>query len=278
MSLKWMCILPLLAALALCGCNNGRGVVETERCEAEETDTCSADTISEMEEEIEETEDLRVDGSFDDFLFAFTHSRKFFYERVRYPVMLHTADGGEEKFPSRNLHREFAFMEGDYYTVLYGDTSQVERAHDDSLATVERIDLGSHEVRRFRFQRLEGKWMLTGISDGGLHDTGLGLFLDFYAQFCTDSAFQSRSIAQPLAISIIDPEDDGQYIEGTIDAEQWTAFCPEVPSGVISNILYGQKFTPGQVVMQKCGTANGLQELFVFRHEGKGWKLTAYEN
>lgn len=274
-----MCILSQLAAvLAFCGCGGGEGTVRTEPYGTEETDTCSGDTVSSWVEEEMEEEDERLDGSFDDFLFAFTTSRRFFYERVRYPVMLRTEDGGESRLSSRNLHREFAFLEGDYYTVLYGDTCQIEPERDDSLAVVERIDLDSREVRRFDFRRLEGRWMLTGISDGGLYDTGLGPFLEFYARFSSDSLFQSRSIAQPLAVSIIDPEDDGQCIEGTIDAEQWTSFCPDVPSGVISNIRCGQEYGGGQVVMEKCGAANGMRELFTFRHEGTGWKLTAYEN
>ena len=60
--------------------------------------------------------------------------------------------------------------------------------------------------------------------------------------------------------------------------EQWGSFCPELPRGVISNIRYGQGYGAYQVVMEKCGTANGLQDIFTFQREGRGWQLTAYEN
>ena len=56
-------------------------------------------------------------------------------------------------------------------------------------------------------------------------------FLNFYAQFCSDSIFQSQSIADPLRIRIQDSEDEDGTIDGIIDADQWQTFCPEVPSG-----------------------------------------------
>ena len=78
-------------------------------------------------------------------------------------------------------------------------------------------------------------------------------------------------------ISVFDPEED-DYIEGTIDARQWRSFCPEVPSTVVTNVIYGQVYRPDHMVLQKCGSASGMQELFTFQRERGGWRLTSYEN
>ena len=104
-------------------------------------------------------------------------------------------------------------------------------------------------------------------------------FLIFYARFSTDTLYQQSHVEQPLKVTVLDPEDDNAYIEGTIDAEQWRSFCPDVPHGVISNIRYGaQKYNSRQIVMQKSGSSNGLQELFIFMKEDGEWRLTTYEN
>ena len=103
-------------------------------------------------------------------------------------------------------------------------------------------------------------------------------FLSFYARFCSDSIFQSQSIADPLHISLQDSEDEDEIINGIIDADQWQTFCPEVPSGIISNIRKGQTYGGHRIVMRKSGLSNGLQEIFTFNKERTGWRLTRYEN
>lgn len=245
-----------------------------------EVDSLCPDSLSEIEEEIEEAaaED-RIDDSFDDFLFAFTHSIKFFYERIRYPLMLTSADGEQSELRQRNLHREFQFLEGDFYTVFYSSVSQIEqeKVSLDGNVSVERIDMDGRMVRTYSFSRLEGKWMLTDISDSHFSSSELADFLLFYSHFSADSVFQQQHIEQPLRISILDPDGSGEYIEGSIDVAQWTSFCSEMPSGVISNIRYGQSYTPSQIVMQKCGGSNGMEELFTFRKDNEGWCLVAYE-
>lgn len=277
MRMKWLGVLPVILTIALSACRNEGGRKAPSVEESEPIDTLLTDSVSEMEEEIEEAVD-RIDGTFDDFLYAFIHSRRFFYKRIRYPLTLHKIDGEEISMETSNLHDEFTFLEGDYYTVLYGDVHQIGEEHKDSTVRIERIDLDNGLVRSFLFCREEGEWRLCRVQDGGLDMTGLGDFLNFYSRFSTDSIFQMQHVAQPVSISIIDPDDDSMYIEGTIDAEQWGSFCPELPRGVISNIRYGQGYGAYQVVMEKCGTANGLQDIFTFQREGRGWQLTAYEN
>ena len=121
--------------------------------------------------------------------------------------------------------------------------------------------------------------MLADLNDNSFAEDELSDFLTFYAHFSVDSVFQAESIAQPLTIRMMDPDDELGVIDGTIDALQWSIFCPDVPEGVISNIRYGQSYdNPRHIVLQKCGISNGMQELFTFDKTGGRWRLTAYEN
>lgn len=274
---KWMGILPMFVVIALSACNQGRVKEDAAEADIQELDTCCQDTLSPVEEEIEEAED-RLDRSFDDFLFAFTHSIKLFYQRIDYPLLHETSDGTVVEVRTRNFHREFQFLGNDFFTVLYGDASQIEEHQEDSLVQIERINLEEQEVRVYNFQKKDGVWKLTSMCDSDFSSTGFEDFLVFYSSFSSDTIFQYRHIAQPLRLSIMDPEDDEEFIEGTIDAGQWSSFCPDVPCGTISNIRYGQAYNNRQMVMMKCGSSNGLQELFTFQRHGDSWKLVSYEN
>jgi hypothetical protein len=242
-----------------------------------------SDTLSEVEEEIEEADESdRLDTSFDDFMFAFTHSDRLQSKRIIWPLAYTDSEGNTRNVSSLNVNSEFRFLEGDFFTVMYGDRKQVEKQKletDDSLVIVERIDLMEEKLRNYEFKLLSGKWKLTSMRDIEFHESDIYDFLTFYARFCSDSLYQQDHVDQPLRVMVLDPEMDDAYIEGTINAEQWRSFCPDVPQGVISNIRYGvQKYRPKQMILQKSGSSNGLQELFIFHKENNEWYLTAYEN
>ena len=242
-----------------------------------------SDTLSEVEEEIEEADESdRLDTSFDDFMFAFTHSDRLQSKRIIWPLAYTDAEGNTRSVSSLNVASEFRFLKGDFFTVMYGDRKQVEKQKletDDSLVIVERIDLMEEKLRNYEFKLLSGKWKLTSMRDIEFHESDIYDFLTFYARFCSDTLYQQEHVDQPLRVMVLDPEMDDAYIEGTINAEQWRSFCPDVPQGVISNIRYGvQKYRPSQMIMQKSGSSNGLQELFIFNKENNEWFLTAYEN
>ena len=67
-------------------------------------------------------------------------------------------------------------------------------------------------------------------------------FLHFYQRFTTDSAFQMRSIHDPLYFVGPDPDNDFSNTSGTLLPEQWPSFAPELPHALIYNIIYGQKY------------------------------------
>lgn len=277
-------LLPLFVVVTLFSCNNGRNsesAMDVDSTAVEES--VVSDTLSEVEEEIEEADESdRLDTSFDDFMFAFTHSDRLQSKRIIWPLAYTDAEGNTRSVSSLNVASEFRFLKGDFFTVMYGDRKQVEKQKletDDSLVIVERIDLMEEKLRNYEFKLLSGKWKLTSMRDMEFHESDIYDFLTFYARFCSDTLYQQEHVDQPLRVMVLDPEMDDAYIEGTINAEQWRSFCPDVPQGVISNIRYGvQKYRPRQMIMQKSGSSNGLQELFIFNKENNEWFLTAYEN
>ena len=255
----------------------------------EEQEVPLQDEVEEAADEEEEklvlTEESApaMDGVFNDFLFAYLHSRTLRRERTAKPLLLehpaHPADTLEDFDPEFEL----GFLSGEYFTTLYGNTSQMlaeddEDSEEDSVVNLQRINLNDGTIRNFRFLREEGRWQLTAIREATFEDDELGNFLSFYAQFCTDSIFQTQSVADPLHIVIQDTEEEEGSIDGIIDADQWQAFCPEVPSGIISNIRKGQNYGPNRIVMRKSGLSNGLEEIFTFTKERGNWHLTKYEN
>lgn len=276
--------LPLCVVVTLFSCNNGKSPESAIDVDSTIVETSvSPDTLNEVDEEIEEADESdRLDSSFDDFMFAFTHSDRLQNKRILWPLAYTDADGETKKINSLNCAAEFRFLKGDFFTVMYGDRAQVENQKlesNDSLVIVERIDLMEEKIRSYEFELLSGKWKLTSMHDVVFHESDIFDFLTFYARFSSDTLYQQAHVEQPLRVMVLDPEEDNTYIEGTINAEQWRTFCPDVPQGIISNIRYGvQKYNPRKMLMQKSGSANGLQELFVFTKEDHEWRLTTYEN
>ena len=239
--------------------------------------------IPEKEEDaLEEVGSLEhLDVNFDDFMFSFIRSRQLQRERVSRDLFVYDEEGNEVALSRRDLRDAFSFLNGEYYTVLYGNVNQIEeeKNNQSDVIDVERIDLDLFHVTTYTFLQEKGKWMLADLNDNSFAEDELSDFLTFYAHFSVDSVFQAESIAQPLTIRMMDPDDELGVIDGTIDALQWSIFCPDVPEGVISKIRYGQSYdNPRHIVLQKCGISNGMQELFTFDKTGGRWRLTAYEN
>lgn len=281
---KWCCYIASFALLlAMDSCKPHKD----NRVDELDVDTIWAepvleDTLSLVEKEIEVAEEsARFDRNFDDFMYVFMRSRNLQLQRVETPLLYVDANGDTlQLHDSSNWKDEFAFLDNEYYTVLYGQYDQMESVKDmnaDSVQ-VERVDLDNQTIKVYSFVRHEGRWKLTMMEDVAFLETGISDFLHFYSGFSSDSIAQQESIARTLRISILDPEDDS-VMDGTIDASQWSSFCSDVPGGVISNIRYGQLYDdPNQMILQKRGISHEMQEVFVFGKQNGCWKLTAYEN
>lgn len=223
-----------------------------------------------------------VDGNFNDFIYAFLHSRQLQSERVGWPLKV-TDSGGEivRTLRNRGELRKVVFPSSmDYFLFLLDDAKQLEEdaGSMSEEAFVHLVDFNDMRVNRCTYQRKNGIWMLGNVCEQSFSESHFGNFLSFYSQFSADSVYQIEHVAQPLNISMPDEENDMETIEGTIDADQFPLFSPELPSGVVMVVDYGQlEENANRVVMVKCGMSNGMMDIMTFEHEEGEWKLTGLE-
>ena len=285
MSIKDKAIGLIVIVVTMLSCGD-KGSTSSSFSSVEEEE--SLDSIP-LQEETEEEFNLKeenyshLDGVFNDFLFAYLHSRTLRQERTAKPLRLEQTERPAEMLEEFDPGFEFGFLSGEYFTTLYGNTAQMlaeddEEMEEDSIVSLQRINLNDGTIRNFLFQREQGRWLLNAVREATFADDDLNDFLEFYARFCNDSLFQSQAIANPLHIVLQDPDDEEESIDGIIDADQWQTFCPEVPSGIISNIRKGQDYSGHRIVLRKSGLSNGLQEVFTFTKDKGNWHLTKYEN
>ena len=289
MGIRYKVICSAMFATAMLSCGRGAPLRESRdelACEARDSSWESLEADAEQDAELipGEEDNPRLDGVFNDFLFAYLHSRTLRRERTAKPLRLEQKNHPTEMLDQFDPEFELSFLSGEYFVVLYDGIAQMqaeddEESEEDSIVSLQRINLNDATIRNFLFLREEGRWRLDAVREATFDDgDDLGRFLTFYARFCTDSLFQMQSIANPLRIVLQNPDDEEGSIDGTIDADQWQTFCPEVPGGIISNIRKGQSYRQHRIVMRKSGLSNGLQEVFTFHEDKNGWHLTKYEN
>ena len=270
-----------MVALVMVGC---RGESAPHKADAETVDSTllivEGDTA-----EVEEKEEIPVkaDGTFDDFLFNFVRSERIQKERVSFPLPVTMEDGSRRLLNKEDWTDEFYFLaESDFYTILWNTEQQIEEQKRDTaenVVSVEHILLVSQEIRCYDFRRKQGKWMLIRLRHLPFNGGDTGDFLTFYSEFAADSLYREAHIAPQLAVSLFDPADEMQHIDGIIEREQFPIFCPDVPDVSISNIRYGQPYSDStHMILQKTSAGNEMQEIFTFSKVGSEWRLVRYEN
>ena len=279
------CVIALLIA---CG---GRSSSWTKRATQEFKDSLILDSLLEAEDTLtldELTEEtplpISVDELFDDFIFNFDQSNRLQRARIDFPLTVVEADGSIHMIERRDWHHRYLFLQQDFCTAFWSSMSQMDALPRDtniSHARLEHIFLHSRQVDAFLFNRdtLSGEWYLTEEQVSNFEHSPLASFLDFYQRFATDSIFQRQHLSHTLRFRTMDEESDYEVVEGTIDADQWTEFAPELPQDVLVCVNYGQSYTnKNRIVMQLRGISNGLQNVLRFQCDDGKWRLTEFEN
>lgn len=238
------------------------------------TDTTAADTLEQLISE--QPMPKAADELFDDFIFNFAANKKLQMKRIQFPLKV--VNGKTEKMLNKGQWKmEHFFMNQGYYTLIFDNRRQMNLVKDTSInhVVVEKIYLKRKKVKQYVFNRINGQWMLVEVNTGAMYQNNNASFLNFYQKFATDSAYQTRHLDNPIHFSGPDPDDDFSTMTGDIAPETWPAFAPELPSGFIYNIMYGQKYTQSnQKIFVMRGIANGMEIELTFRRHGKEWKLT----
>lgn len=236
-------------------------------------------TASTLEEEVasEQTPMPKAaDELFDDFIFNFAANQKLQFSRIKFPLKIQR---GEEisYVKSGQWQMEHFFMKQDSYTLLFDSEKEMEHvkeATDINHAIVEKIYLEAKTVKQYVFDRVNGLWMLQEVVHMPMSESRNASFLGFYEHFASEPEYQQSHLMESVKFVGPDPDDDFSQMEGVITPGTWEAFAPELPSGMIFNIVYGepQKET-GRKVFVLRGIANGLELELVFKHDGGKWKL-----
>jgi len=236
-------------------------------------------TASTLEEEVasEQTPMPKAaDELFDDFIFNFAANRKLQSSRIKFPLKIQR--GEEVSYTKKGQWQmEYFFMKQDSYTLLFNSEKEMEyvkEATDINHAIVEKIYLEGKTVKQYVFDRVNGLWMLQEVIHIPLSESSNASFLEFYAHFASDPDYQQKHLMESVKFVGPDPDDDFAQMEGVITPDTWEAFAPELPSGMIFNIVYGepQKET-GRKIFVLRGIANGMELELTFKHEGGKWRL-----
>lgn len=247
-----------------------------------ETDT--VDTVAEaadsMEQAISETPMPKAaDELFDDFFFNFAANKKLQFKRITFPL---TIDNGNDSvlMQKSQWKMNHFFMRHDFYTVIFDNEKQMSIVKDTNInhVVVEKINLKRNNVKQYVFNRINGLWMMTRVNNKAMYQSTNASFLKFYQRFVVDTAFQVKSLHNPVKFIGPDPDDDFSRLEGMVTPDTWFGFCPELPSGIIYNIIYGQKYKESnKKIFVKRGIANGLEIELTFKRIHGRWFLVKLE-
>ena len=262
------------------GCTGKKPVPAVDSTAA---DTAVADTqaMDSTEKLIEETPMPKAaDELFDDFLFNFAASRKLQMERIHFPLAVYRNDKLKKHIEKRHWRMEHFFMRQDYYTLIFDNHKQMKLMKDTTIdhVVIEKVFYSRKIVQQFLFNRINGQWMMTSINYKPMYQNMNASFLKFYGAFATDTAFQARHLHNPVKFTGPDPDDDFSTMTGEIEPETWPAFAPQLPHGMIYNIIYGQKYTEsGQKIFVIRGIANGMETRLTFKRIEGRWQLMKLE-
>ena len=261
--------------LLLQGCKNDKVAVVHVNTD---TDTASvADTlVNQTEEELEQPMPVSAEKLFDDFIFNFASSKRLQMERIAFPLKVNSGYKVEE-MAKEDWQMERFFMSEGVYTLLFDSEADMDKVKDTSIdeAIVEKIFLEREFVKQYIFNRENGRWMLSELRNQTLPKNPNASFISFYQQFVSDSAFQVASLNDEIEFVGPDPDDDFGEMEGFITPNLWEDFAPELPQGILYNIVYGRENSDStSKILVVRGIANGMEEELTFTKKGGEWKLT----
>ena len=281
--MKKLSFLSVLLAVLTVVCFTSVGCSDKKPAQVHDStsvDSVIADTqaVDSTEKLIEETPMPKAaDELFDDFVFNFAANRKLQMKRVHFPLPVYHNDKLVKSIGKRAWKMEHFFMHQDYYTLIFDNQKQMNLVKDTAIdhVVIEKVFYAKKKVQQFLFNRINGEWMMTSINYKPMYTNMNACFLKFYGKFATDSAFQAEHLHNPVKFVGPDPDDDFSTMSGDIEPETWPAFAPQLPHGMIYNIIYGQKYAESnQKIFVIRGIANGMETILTFKRVHGKWMLT----
>ena len=273
----------LLGWMASCGGGKKHTDVQEVAMESIDSVEVVADTLEVEEVQEEQEVSTYAERVFADFLYNFATSEKFQLRRIVFPLPYYM-DNKKDSIEKAEWVHDPLFSQQEFYTMLYDDLSDAELEKDTATTSVriEWINLKAKKMKRYYFERFYGWWKLEAIDDAMMtkDEGGQEDFYEFYERFANDSLFQAERVADPLPFVVPDPDDEFQILETTIQKAQWFTFQPNLPTGHLTNINYGQRLDRNSQtrVIEMRGFGNGFSNTLYFRCRNGKWKLTRFED
>lgn len=221
-----------------------------------------------------------VDGLFDDFIYSFMTNKRFQMQRVDFPLpVVDTRTGVKKELQASQWHFDRLYSTRQSYIVIYDhNNTKLEKDTKLTRVMVEWINLRKKTIKQYEFIREQGIWKLKSLRYELVSQNANADFLSFYQRFAIDSAFQRHHVAQPVSFKTYD-SDNFETVEGVVDVDQWFAFKPELPYGIIANVNYGQQYCNSRErVMVISGLSNSMHSILTFKKKKGSWILTKFEN
>lgn len=275
-----VCLLMLISS-----CGSGSKKMNPFEKLTEEIDSLSATKDTALIETVVEESMVPVtaDESFADFIYNFALDQKMQLSRIVFPLP-YSSDNKKEKIEMSNWTHDPLFSQLESYTVLFDKADDIELEKDTTMTSVkvEWIYLKSNKVKRYSFARKKGQWKLEAIDliDRQTEAESKEDFYQFYEHFANDSIFQEERLQNPLKFVTVDPDDEFQILETTLEPGQWFAFQPMLPREFLTNVSYGQSenIKSNSKVIEIKGFGNGFNNTLYFERRNGQWKLVQFED
>ena len=262
-------------AFAACGHNDGRPSDDSLAVDTSLSDTGNLSIDNEPYVE----PSRHVDVLFEDFLYTFLTDAKFQAHRIAYPLP-RTHNGRKEMVAKGQWTYTPLYANDDSYVLMFDQTNADVSAQDSTSkhVTLEWCDFDAQTSRQFVFDKMDGKWLLTGLVCDSLNHRSDNGFYTFFHRFATDSLFRQQHISNPFAFKTIDT-DSYQAIDGVLDAEQWPDFAPDIPAGHLTHIAYGRRHPASHTrTIGITGADTGASCALRFRYQRGKWTLYSMED
>lgn len=277
-----LCLLGLM-----CSCTGSRKNTDSLSPEPllEDTLQTIADTLIIEEEPIEEELQLPVvvDESFADFFYNFALNEKLQRSRIKFPLPCYTDSRKDSIVRDEWIYDPF-FSQLESYSILFdkGEDMDLEKSFASTSVQIEWVYLATERIKRYYFERIQGQWLLEAIDYAAISEKESEHedFYDFYQRFATDSVFQAERVVSPLPFVTVDPDDEFQMLETTLELGQWFAFQPILPKEFLTNVNYGQRLDKNSRtrIIEMKGFENGFCNLLHFHRRGGKWRLVKFED
>lgn len=222
----------------------------------------------------------KADELFDDFVYAFMHNKKFQRSRINFPLR-NESDSVNHPISAKAWVHDPLYAGRELYITVSTSKKAAALAKDTSInqVMVQEIIPSAEQVKQYNFARQHGEWRLCGISHTSLPNTSERTdFMSFYCRFIQDKDFQQQHVSDIVTFTSFD-EEEGCKVEGTISAEQWPDFAPELPTDEVMCVRYGSDFAKSnQRIVNLASPSGDAGVTMTFNKKGEKWMLTSYEN